>query len=321
MNNLKSHTIRNYTTYRGIQYEKLDVSYEVFGCELNTAPVILVNHALTGNSDVISTEKGWWKDLIGEKKSIDLNKYTIIAFNILGNGYDQVIIKNYKDFIAKDIAQIFYLVLKDLNVHRLFATIGGSLGGGIAWELAALHPNFIEYLIPIASDWKSTDWIIGHNAIQESILLNSKEPLQDARKMAMLFYRTPKSFTRKFNRTKSIDGNLYNVESWLEHHGKKLEHRFRKEAYLMMNHLLSTIDISDGQESIEDVLSQIKSTVIQIAIDTDLFFVKEETIKTKALMDQLNVKNKYYELHSDYGHDAFLIEYEQMSKILEPIFK
>jgi len=89
----------------------------------------------------------------------------------------------------------------------------------------------------------------------------------------------------------------------------------------MMNHLLSTIDISDGQESIEDVLSQIKSTVIQIAIDTDLFFVKEETIKTKALMDQLNVKNKYYELHSDYGHDAFLIEYEQMSKILEPIFK
>jgi len=320
MTALKKYSIKNYTTYKGIQYEKLDISYQVFGPKLNSAPIVLVNHALTGNSDVISEDKGWWKELIGTHKLIDLEKYTVIVFNILGNGYDDVLIDSYKDFIARDIAQLFYLTLQSLNVEKLYAAIGGSLGGGIAWEIAALYPSYIENLIPIAADWKSTDWIIGHNAIQESILLNSKKPLQDARKMAMLFYRTPKSFTQKFNRTKVNGSDTYNVESWLNHHGKKIESRFELKAYLMMNHLLSTIDIARAQQNLEEVLSKIKSNVIQIAVDTDLFFVKEEAIKTKKILDRLNIKNEYYEVNSDYGHDAFLVEHQQIEGFLKEVF-
>lgn len=317
---LKFHSLLDYKTFRGVRFKELEISYQIFGKELHTAPVVLVNHALTGNSDLNSNEKGWWKNIVGDNKLIDTKKYTVIAFNIPGNGYDNTLIKNYKDFIAKDIAKLFYLVLKELKVESIYAAIGGSIGGSIAWEMAALFPKYIKYLIPIASDWKSSDWIIGHNAIQENILLNSKQPLQDARKMAMLFYRTPASFTKKFNRTKTENNDLYNVESWLNHHGKKLESRFKINAYLLMNHLLTTIDISEERISIEETFKSIKSKVIQIAVNTDLFFVKEENIKTKAILDKCKVINEYHEIKSVDGHDAFLIEHEQITKFLKPIF-
>lgn len=314
MTDVIKYSLENYVTYKGVRYEKLDTSYQVFGQELNTAPIVLVNHALTGNSDVISPEKGWWKDLIGPGKLIDTAKYTIVAFNIPGNGYDGVLIDNYKNFIAKDIARIFYLVLRELKVEQLHSVIGGSLGGGIAWEMASLYPDFINYIIPIAADWKTSDWIIGHNSIQESILINSKKPLQDARKMAMLFYRSPASFSKRFNRVKQPDSDQFSVASWLNHHGLKLESRFDIKSYFMMNHLLTTIDISQPEVPIKETLSTIKSKIIQIAVDSDLFFVKEENLKTKVLLDECNIPNEYHEIKSIDGHDAFLIEHEQIAK-------
>ena len=184
--------IKKYKALSG-SVQDIQLSYQVFGKALHTAPIILVNHALTGNSNVTG-ENGWWSALIGEEKCIDTNKYTILAFNIPGNGHDKFVIENYKDFVAGDVARIFLLGLQQLKVERLFALIGGSLGGGIAWEMAALHPTLTEHLIPVASDWKSTDWLIANCQIQEQFLVNSKQPVHDARMHAMLCYRTPASF-------------------------------------------------------------------------------------------------------------------------------
>lgn len=203
MRNLKHINIPNYRIKNG-ETVAISLSYQTFGVTLGTAPIILVNHALTGNSNVIG-ENGWWNDLIGDNKCIDTNYYTIIAFNIPGNGYDDIrenLIDNYKDFTARDIAKLFAIGLERLNINELYAVIGGSVGGGIAWELAALKPYLIEHLIPIATDWKSTDWIIANCHIQDAILNNSSKPLEDARRHAMTLYRTPESLTQKFERSK-----------------------------------------------------------------------------------------------------------------------
>lgn len=312
--------VKNYTTCKDVHYENLDISYEVFGAALHTAPIVLVNHALTGNSNVADEETGWWKTIVGQDKVINTNHYTVIAFNILGNGYDGTILENYKDFILKDVARLIVQVFDSLEIHQLFAAIGGSLGGGLAWEIAILRPNLIRFVIPIAADWKSTDWIIGHNYIQEQILNKSSTPLQEARMMAMLFYRTPASFTRRFNRTKTDNGEQFNVESWLSHHGKALEKRFELAAYKMMNHLLTTIDARLDGTSFEDSIRPIQSTIIQVAVDSDLFFVKAENVKTKQVLDRLNIPNEYHEIQSIHGHDAFLIEYEQLTGILQSVF-
>ena len=312
-------TINNFTTESDAFYASLNLSFEVFGLALNTAPIVLVNHALTGNSQVIG-ENGWWNSLIGESKTIDTKKYTILAFNVPGNGYDDTLIEKYSDFNARDIAKLFLEGIKVLKIQKLYAIIGGSVGGGIAWEMVALEPKTTQHLIPIATDWKSTDWLIANCFLQELILNNSRKPIEDARIHAMLCYRTPESFKEKFQRTTNEDLAIFNVESWLNHHGTKLQKRFQLSAYKMMNQLLKTIDITRNKGSFEEIATKIEAEIHIVAINSDLFFTANENLETYELLKKLNKRVSYNEIDSIHGHDAFLIEYEQLDNLLKDIF-
>ena len=298
---------------------EIKLSYQIFGKPLGAAPIVLVNHALTGNSNVTG-ENGWWKDVIGDNKVIDTQLYTVLAFNIPGNGFDGFVIDNYKDFVARDVAKLFLIGLKALKIDTVFATIGGSLGGGIAWEMAVLQPNFTEHLVVVATDWKSTDWLIANCQIQEQFLLNSKHPVHDARMHAMLCYRTPESFKERFQRSKNDDLEIFNVESWLLHHGKKLQERFQLSAYKLMNQLLKTIDVTKGRSSNFNVLENIEAKIHIIGVDSDLFFTAEENRETHKQLALTHPNVTYNEIHSVHGHDAFLMEFDQLEKIIEGIF-
>lgn len=310
--------INNYKTISGVTQD-IDLSYQVFGAALHTAPIVLVNHALTGNSNV-SGEGGWWSSLIGDDKCIDTKKFTVLAFNIPGNGFDSFVIDNYKDFVARDIAYIFLEGLKELKIDSVFATIGGSLGGGIAWEMAALNPGLTEHLIPVASDWKSTDWLIANCQIQEQFLVNSKQPVHDARMHAMLCYRTPESFKERFNRSTNTEQQIFSVESWLRHHGEKLQERFQLSAYKLMNQLLKTIDVTrEGNQSFVN-LQNSNTNIHIVGVDSDLFFTAKENKDTFKQLAQANSNVTYGEIHSLHGHDAFLIEFQQLEQILKGVF-
>jgi homoserine O-acetyltransferase len=321
MSALKYIAISSFTTEIGIT-QNINLSYQIFGKSLQEgAPIVLVNHALTGNSNVCG-KSGWWNDLIGEHKCVDTKIYTVIAFNIPGNGYDgneSSLINNYKDFTARDIAKLFAQGLKSLEVNSLFAVIGGSVGGGIAWELAALEPNLIENLIPIATDWKSTDWLIANCHIQEALLTNSSKPLADARMHAMTLYRTPESLTSKFRRSEKSN-SLFNVESWLNYHGETLNTRFNLSAYKLMNQILRTIDITRGRTSFSEVVSKISSNIHIVTINSDLFFKADENWETYVDLKLIKENVCINEIKSIHGHDAFLMEFTQLSKFLTPIF-
>ncbi|MET7030021.1 bifunctional aspartate kinase/homoserine dehydrogenase I [Sediminicola luteus] len=315
---LKHLKIKNYTTYSGSSLD-ISLSYQLFGPELHSAPIVLVNHALTGNSDVAG-EHGWWSALIGDDKCIDTKKYTVLCFNVPGNGYDGFVIDNYKDFVARDIANIFLQGLDLLDIKRIYALIGGSLGGGIAWEMAVLKPNLTEHLIPVASDWKSTDWLIANCQIQEQFLVNSKQPVQDARMHAMLCYRTPESFKERFKRSTNEELKVFNVESWLLHHGNKLQERFQLSAYKLANQLLKTIDVTRDGEDRFMKLQKSDTNIHIIGVDSDLFFTAKENKETFKQWAQANSKVTYGEIHSLHGHDAFLIEFDQVQELLKGIF-
>ncbi len=318
---MKTIHIKNHTTLSGEKLDEIPLSYELFGQPLTAgAPVVLVNHALTGNSHVAGDD-GWWSSIIGDAKCIDTRNYSVLAFNIPGNGYDGFLIENYKDFVARDVAEIFLIGLDFLHIDQLFAIIGGSLGGGIAWEMAALKPKLTKHLIPVASDWKSTDWLIANCQIQEQILLNSSQPVHDARMHAMLCYRTPESFKNKFQRSTNAALKIFNVESWLDHHGTKLKERFQVAAYRLMNQLLKTIDVTRDLESQTDILEKVTANIHIIGVDSDLFFTPEENRETYKQLAQVRNNVTYGEINSVHGHDAFLIEFEQLEQLLEPIFR
>jgi homoserine O-acetyltransferase len=144
--------------------------------------------------------------------------------------------------------------------------------------------------------------------------------LADARMHAMTLYRTPESLTSKFQRTEASKSR-FNVESWLDYHGKALNQRFNLSAYKLMNQILKTIDITRGKDSFVEVVRSIKSSIHIVTISSDLFFKTEENWNTyvdlKLIKDNVSIS----EIKSIHGHDAFLIEFEQLTKILNPIFE
>ncbi|WP_230392464.1 alpha/beta fold hydrolase [Flavobacterium sp. LC2016-01] len=312
--------IQNFITESGAIFSSLPLSFTLSGLPLHTAPIVLVNHALTGNAQVTGPN-GWWNDLIGDEKTIDTHKFTVLAFNVPGNGNDSFVIENYHDFTARDIARIFIKGLKALQIEQVFAIIGGSVGGGIAWEILALEPNITEHLIPIATDWKSTDWMIANCYLQEQILNNSSKPIEDARIHAMLCYRSPESFKEKFQRTINQDLLIFNIESWLAHHGKKLQQRFQLASYKLMNQLLKTIDITRNSEDFEALISKSNAAIHIVAINSDLFFTPKENLETYNELKKFKENVSYSEIDSVHGHDAFLIEYKQLDLLLADIFK
>ena len=312
----------NFDLENGKHTNYIPLFYQIFGQPIGNSPIVLVNHALTGNSN-ITGENGWWNDLIGENKSIDTNYFTIIAFNIPGNGYDEIpenLISNYKDFTINDVARIFWEGLDFLGASNIFAVIGGSLGGSIAWEMTALEPNKIQNLIPIATDWKATDWVIANVLIQDQILNNSDDPIVDARLHAMLLYRTPQSINQRFNRKKQENLSNFQIENWLLHHGFKLKNRFRLSAYKLMNHLLKTNDITRNRKDFLSVATQIKASIHIVAVDSDCFFIADENRATYQQLKKVKENVFYHEIKSIHGHDAFLIEFNQLNEILAPIF-
>ncbi len=311
--------ISDFKTQTGVSYDLIDLHYHQFGQVLGTAPVVLVNHSLTGDSAVCGA-KGWWNEIVGEGQTIDTQHYCILAFNIPGNGILNQTFQNPEDFHTGDIAALFLEGLKKLGVEKLYALIGGSIGGGIAWEMTALAPDITKYLIPVAADWKANDWIIANTFLQKRILENSKNPLEDARIHAMLTYRTPESFDYRFGRTRNEELGTFNIESWLLHHGNKLAKRFSLEAYLMMNHLLSTINIERSGRTATEIIKEITAEIHLIAIDSDLFFTAVEDQKTFKLIKPVKKSIFYHELRSIHGHDAFLIENQAIDEILTPIF-
>ena len=135
----------------------------------------------------------------------------------------------------------------------------------------------------------------------------------------MTLYRTPESLKQKFKRTKRNE-NLYNIESWLNYHGDNLNNRFNVSAYKLMNHILKTIDISKDRNSFINVASKISSDIHIITINSDLFFKAEENwnsfIELKSVKENVTI----HEIKSIHGHDAFLIEFDQLARFLKPIF-
>ena len=318
MSQLANIAFEQYTTLSGEQMD-LQLSYKLFGLPLGSAPVVLVNHSLTGDADVAG-ENGWWSELIGDGKVIDTHQYTILAFNFPGNGVDNNLIDNYEHLVLRDIAYLFKAALDELGIDKLYAAIGGSIGGALVWEMGASFPELIENLIPVACDWKTSSWVLANTLLQDRILHSSKNPLQDARIHAMMCYRTPESFKERFGRSIHEEKEIFNIDSWLLYHGEKLNNRFQLQSYKLMNHLLRTIDITEERGSFEEVASQIKGSIHLISIDTDLFFTDAENRETYSKLIERKVNLHYHTISSVHGHDAFLIEYDQLNSILSPLF-
>lgn len=323
---LYSVTIDNFTSQKGYNFPKITLSYEVFGSSKNWTDnrVVLINHALTGNSHVAG-ENGWWSSLLRDKGPIDLQHYTVICFNIPGNGYcdSDTPFPRHDLLTTRDVAALYGRAIAQLGIQKLYAVLGPSLGGLITWEMAIEVPQLAHHFIPIGAHYESTDWIKAHTAIQEEIVkMASTEEIgiKISRMLAMMFYRTSISFAKRFQGEFNKKKGMYQVESYLHYQGEKLLGRMRPSAYRMMNHLLGSGDLAMRDHSKTRVLNRIEAPIHMIAIDSDILFHLTELTEAYQRLQVLGKQVSLDVIKADTGHDTFLMENNEFASILMQFF-
>jgi homoserine O-acetyltransferase/O-succinyltransferase len=299
--------------------------------DLNSEPDLLKKY-----SKMFKGKPGWWDPVIGSGKVFDTNKYFVICPNILGSCYGTTgpvsinqdskkpFQADFPSITVRDIVTLQKVLIDYLGVNKIQAVAGGSLGGMQALEWGIMYPNVVESIIPIGASAKHSAWAIGLGEAERLAIKNdpdwqngfyAKQPakgLSLARQIAIISYRSFASFEEKFGREKIKDSETFQVMNYLNYQGKKLVERFDANTYLLLAEVMDRHDIGLNRDKVENVLRGIKPKTLAIGISSDILY---PTVEQKFLVKHIP-NAKYAEINSHHGHDAFLIEFDQLNKII-----
>ncbi len=337
------------------------VAYETYGeLNAAGDNAILVCHALTGSahaagflsSDIKSA--GWWDSFIGDGKALDTRKYFVISSNFLGGCYGttgSVSLNprtgkpygvSFPQMTIRDMVRVQKALIDFLGVKQVRTVIGGSLGGMQALEWGVMFPGVVRSIIPIATASAHSPWCIGLNDIARQAIMNDPEwrngdyyghgqperGLSLARQVAMVSYRSDASFQDRFHRdriksngngtrTRFDSKNLFQIESYLRYQGKKLVDRFDANTYIYISRAMDLHDVGYGRGGVAGVLSSVNIPVLCVGIDSDVLYPVHEQKELASLLP----RGRYREISSPFGHDAFLIEFEQLGRFVREFLR
>jgi homoserine O-acetyltransferase len=322
---------------------------------------ILVLHALTGDSHTVGNSgdghptSGWWNGLIGPGLTLDTEKYFVVSPNVLGgcqgstgpsslDSTGKEYGPTFPQLTIRDQARAFEELAVQLGVDPWFAVIGGSMAGMHALEMAIENPGSMQRLAILAAPPYSTADQIALNTVQlEAIRSDSNfaagayydakpgfgphRGLALARRMALLNYRSPAELNERFGRSWQsqvsplTEQGKYAVESYLDFHGNKFVRRFDANSYITLVSAMNSHDISRGRESLEAALSKISCPTLVLGIESDrLFPISGQELIAKHISGEL-VGGELQVISSEFGHDGFLIEIEEVSSRLSALLQ
>jgi homoserine O-acetyltransferase len=332
-----------YETYGGLNREGTNA---VLVCHALTGSAHAAD--LPGCEPPAGVGPGWWNGIIGKGKAIDTERFFVICSNFLGSCYgttgptsvNPATGKPYRrafpQMTVRDMVRVQHQLLAGLGVRRIAAVLGGSLGGMQVLEWALLYPEMVDAIIPIAAASRHSAWAIGWNEAARLAILSDpgwnngnyvEQPargLAVARMIAMISYRSHGSFQERFGRGTAPGGSRrkndlfteipanFQVESYLRYQGEKLVNRFDANAYLFITRAMDLHDVSAGRGSLNEVLAGVKARTLAVGISSDALYPTSEVKELAGAIPGA----RYAEIDSIHGHDAFLIEHEQLNRIL-----
>ena len=330
----------------GGELVRVALAYETYG-ELNARGdnAVLVCHALTGSGHAAGrTDReevpGWWDPLIGPGKAIDTRRYFVVSSNVLGGCYGSTgpssldpetgrpYALDFPRYTVRDMVEVQRRLIDRLGVRSLAAVIGGSMGGMQVLEWAAMFPERVRAIAPIAIGPRHSAWAIGLNEVARRAITSDpawqgggyaldRQPergLGLARAIAMLSYRSFDSLEQKFGRERTaassdLLGKSFEIESYLDYQGVKLVQRFDANTYLYLTRAMDDYDIAAGRDKASRVLGRMTMPALVMGIASDVLYPEAEQ---RALADALP-RATYATIRSPHGHDAFLIEFPQVA--------
>ena len=350
----------------GVHLDPVTVAYRTYG---TLAPdrdnAILVCHALTGDQYVaephpITGKPGWWDRLVGPGLSIDTDRFFIICANVLGGCMGTtgpatprtpggpVWGTDFPPITIRDMVAAQAALLTALQIPRLLAVVGGSMGGMQALEWAATYPSRVRGCLPIATSAYHSAQNIAFNEVSRQAIFADPDyragrywehdviparGLAVARMMAHITYLSEDALTRKFGRRLrrdpyntaaplSLFGDMFEVESYLRHQGSSFVRRFDANSYLTITRAMDYFDLAAdhaGEADEGDLALAFRSTPVRfcvVSFSSDWLF---PTPQSRALVHALNragANVSFVEIESDKGHDAFLLDEPALDRVV-----
>ena len=298
--------------------------------------VIWVCHALTGSSDFPT----WWEKLFQEGSAFDPRHYFIICANMLGGCYGATgplsinpatgkqFYHTFPKLTNRDTVRAFDLLRQHLGFETIHTLLGGSLGGQQVLEWAITCPDIFQNIIPIACNAWHSPWGIAFNeaqrlAIEADPTWKENEPragaegLKAARAIGMISYRHYNTFQQTQAEKTADKLDDYRAASYQKYQGQKLANRFNAFTYWLLSKMMDSHHVGRGRGSAEEALRKITARTLVIGIDTDLLFPvsEQEYLANKIPNARLEV------ILSEYGHDGFLVEFDQLNTIIKHHYK
>lgn len=297
--------------------------------------IVWVCHALTGSSDFTD----WWGELFREGSAFDPNEYFIICANMLGGCYGstgplsinpangKVFFHEFPSLTSRDVVRAFDLLREELKIDSIHTLLGGSLGGQQVLEWAIAKPEVFRHIIPMACNAFHSPWGIAFNEAQRmAIEADSSwkgndqragaEGLKAARAIGMISYRYYETFTQ--TQAEKSDHKLddFRAATYQRYQGQKLVNRFNAFTYWRFTKMMDSHNVGRNRPSVKEALNAITAKTLVVGIDSDILFPVPEQ---KFLAE--NIPNaQYAEMTSLYGHDGFLVEFDQLDTILKQFY-
>ncbi len=337
----------------GITLENVEIAYETYGkLNKNKTNAILVCHAFTGDAHVAGFKEGtkkagWWDKLVGSGKGIDTDKFFVICSNVLGGCQGTTGPKSIDPKTGKPYAMNFpFITIKDMvslqkelvsffEIKKLVSVIGGSMGGMQVLEWVNTYSDMLMSAIPISTTMKHSPQQIAFNEVsRRSIMLDPSwnngdyyekaSPelgLSIARMIGHITYMSDISMEKKFSRrtktyNKSFDVN-FEVENYLKYQGDNFVKRFDANSYIYITKAMDYFDVSE--EIFKNHINNLKFLVINF--ESDWLYPKYQSLDIIKLLRLKHIPCTYCEIHSTYGHDAFLIDIEEEARLIKPFLE
>jgi homoserine O-acetyltransferase/O-succinyltransferase len=342
----------------GATLRRHTVAYRTYGAlNADRSNAVLVCHALTLDQYVaeqhpITGKPGWWDTVVGPGLPIDTDRFFVICPNVLGGCMgstgplsnrempDGTVIEEpwgteFPPVTIGDIVRAQKRLIEYLGIDRLFAVIGGSMGGMQVLQWAASYPQAVFAALPIATAayhsaqniafqevgrqaiFADPDWQSGQYWRSGSIPARG---LAVARMCAHITYLSEEALTRKFGRrlqnapkdnTEAISlfGEMFEVESYLRHQGSTFVERFDANSYLTLTRAMDYFDLAaDCDGDLAAAFKGSRTRFLLVSFTSDWLFPTGQSRAVARALNRAGANVSFVEFPTDKGHDAFLLD-------------
>jgi homoserine O-acetyltransferase len=317
---------------------------------------ILICHALSGDSHVAGRyaaedlAPGWWDECVGPGKAFDTDKYFVICSNVIGGCQGSTGPSSINPATGKPYGLSFPVItigdmvraqrhlIDHLGIKKLLTVAGGSMGGMQVLEWASRYPERVHSAIPIATTARHSPMLIafgevGRQAIYADPNWNNGDyyegnhpdaGLAVARMVGHITYLSEDSMHQKFGRRLQTREHFgydfetdFAIESYLRYNGQRFTERFDANSFLYVTKALDYFDLANGYDKLSQAFTNsTELTYLVLSFTSDWLYPAYHAKELVSALTAADCDVSYLNIESTWGHDAFLLEVDTMTKLL-----